>query len=182
MSLDCNVPDPEGHVRYGGDCVCGAVYTYNGIPEPGQFDPFCPDHGDPEYAATLREVRSCDCPMAPHHRWNCPLTPAFAQTIRDLDCNPWTVVRPRDVQPIPQLEVWRRQREKRAAQFNFVVASAINACVDALSYLWAGPVTDTTAVDDAWELAHAAGHAAHPNTVAALFGAATELDYYQEAL
>lgn len=35
---------------------------------------------------------ACDCPLDPHHRWNCPLTPIWAQTMRDLDCNPWTVV------------------------------------------------------------------------------------------
>ena len=35
----------------------------------------------------------CDCPMNPHHRWNCALTPIWAQTIRDQDCNPWTVTR-----------------------------------------------------------------------------------------
>ena len=48
---------------------------------------------------------ACDCPQHPsgtrrrdgqpprqHHRWNCPLTPIWAQTMRDLDCNPWTVV------------------------------------------------------------------------------------------
>jgi hypothetical protein len=33
----------------------------------------------------------CDCPMDPYHRWNCALTPIWAQTIRDQDCNPWTV-------------------------------------------------------------------------------------------
>lgn len=42
-----HVPDPEGFVRYGGDCICGAIYTYAGVAEPGQFDPFCPDHGNP---------------------------------------------------------------------------------------------------------------------------------------
>lgn len=36
----------------------------------------------------------CDCPLDPHHRWNCPLTPIWAQTIRGLDCNPWKVFRP----------------------------------------------------------------------------------------
>lgn len=35
---------------------------------------------------------SCDCPMDPYHRWNCPLTPLWAQTMRDLDVNPWTVM------------------------------------------------------------------------------------------
>ena len=48
--------DPEGFTRYGGDCICGAVYTYAGHAEPGQFDPFCPDHGDPEYVATLQPI------------------------------------------------------------------------------------------------------------------------------
>lgn len=39
-----------------------------------------------------REIApDCDCPMDPHHRWNCTLTPIYAQTIRDLDVNPWTV-------------------------------------------------------------------------------------------
>lgn len=37
--------------------------------------------GDPQPA--------CDCPLDPHHRWNCALTPIWAQTIRDLDVNPW---------------------------------------------------------------------------------------------
>ena len=45
-----------------------------------------------------REIRAlvvpphCDCPLDPHHRWNCALTPVRAQTIRELDTNPWTVV------------------------------------------------------------------------------------------
>ena len=34
----------------------------------------------------------CDCPLTPYHRWNCHLTPIWAQTMRDLDCNPWTVL------------------------------------------------------------------------------------------
>lgn len=33
---------------------------------------------------------TCDCPMNPYHRWNCALTPIWADTMRDLDCNPWT--------------------------------------------------------------------------------------------
>lgn len=45
--------------------------------------------GDPE--------PPCDCPMNPFHRWNCSRTPIWAQTIRDLDLNPWTVIRPRDL-------------------------------------------------------------------------------------
>ena len=52
--------DPEGFTRYGGNCVCGAVYTYSGVPEPGQFDPFCPDHGDPEYVKTLAVAEGAD--------------------------------------------------------------------------------------------------------------------------
>ena len=48
----------------------------------------------------------CDCPLTPsgtrpprppYHRWNCSLTPTWAQTMRDLDVNPWTVIRPRDL-------------------------------------------------------------------------------------
>lgn len=42
-------------------------------------------------------AHGCDCPLDPYHRWNCPLTPTWAQTMRDLDCNPWTVIRPRDL-------------------------------------------------------------------------------------
>lgn len=41
------------------------------------------------------EQRLCDCPRDSHdshHRWNCPATPVWAQTIRDLDTNPWTVI------------------------------------------------------------------------------------------
>ncbi len=34
---------------------------------------------------------SCDCEMMPYHRWSCDLTPIWAQTMRDLDTNPWTV-------------------------------------------------------------------------------------------
>jgi hypothetical protein len=36
----------------------------------------------------------CDCPQDPHHRWNCTLTPVWAQTMRDLNVNPWTVIKP----------------------------------------------------------------------------------------
>ncbi len=43
-----------------------------------------------------RQVRPlyvpCGCPLDPHHRWNCPATPIWAQTMRDLDTNPWTVL------------------------------------------------------------------------------------------
>ena len=43
----------------------------------------------------LAEVRNdeCDCDPASYHHWNCRATPIWAQTIRDLDTNPWTVVR-----------------------------------------------------------------------------------------
>ena len=41
----------------------------------------------------LLEQRLCDCDRNPHHRWNCTATPIWAQTIRDLDTNPWTVLR-----------------------------------------------------------------------------------------
>lgn len=48
------------------------------------------------YAAGVRDVLTpaplCDCPMDPYHRWNCPATPIWSQTIRDLDTNPWTVL------------------------------------------------------------------------------------------
>lgn len=39
-----------------------------------------------------RKGLQCDCPMDPYHRWNCAATPIWAQTIRELDTNPWTVI------------------------------------------------------------------------------------------
>lgn len=42
--------------------------------------------------AAIRPEPTCDCPLDPHHRWNCHLTPIWAQTIRDLGMNPWTIV------------------------------------------------------------------------------------------
>jgi hypothetical protein len=58
------------------------------------YDAVLPGLGD-----VLREVWPvvraacipCDCAMDPYHRWNCPWTPIWAQTVRDLDVNPWTV-------------------------------------------------------------------------------------------
>lgn len=32
--------------------------------------------------------RECDCDPAAYHRWNCALTPIWAQTIRELHMNP----------------------------------------------------------------------------------------------
>lgn len=46
---------------------------------------------------SVRPKPTCDCPMDPYHRWNCALTPIWAQTIRDLDTNPWTVIKPWDL-------------------------------------------------------------------------------------
>lgn len=57
------------------------------------YDAILPGLGD-VFRHTWQIVRpqpTCDCPMDPHHRWNCALTPIWAQTIRDLGCNPWTV-------------------------------------------------------------------------------------------
>lgn len=34
----------------------------------------------------------CDCDPAAFHRWNCHTTSIWAQVIRDLDVNPWTVM------------------------------------------------------------------------------------------
>lgn len=48
--------DPEGFAWFGGDCICGLVYTYGGVPEPGQFDPDCPQHGDTD-EQTLRHLQ-----------------------------------------------------------------------------------------------------------------------------
>jgi hypothetical protein len=36
----------------------------------------------------------CDCDPLQYHRWNCAATPIWAQTMGDLDINPWTVCRP----------------------------------------------------------------------------------------
>ena len=36
--------DPEGFVSGGAECICGPLYTYAGITEPGQFHPDCPHH------------------------------------------------------------------------------------------------------------------------------------------
>lgn len=60
--------------------------------------------GDPLSSQPVPQwAEDCDCPhigaadgMRVRHRWNCTLTPIWAQTMRDLDCNPWTVIRPRD--------------------------------------------------------------------------------------
>jgi DNA-directed RNA polymerase subunit RPC12/RpoP len=59
------------------------------------YDSILPGLGDALRAvwADVRPAPSCDCPMDPYHRWNCALTPIWAQTMRDLDINPWTVVR-----------------------------------------------------------------------------------------
>jgi hypothetical protein len=52
--------------------------------------------GDLLRSTWRRDIRPiltpCDCPLDPYHRWNCPLTPIWAQTMRDLDTNPWTTV------------------------------------------------------------------------------------------
>lgn len=42
--------------------------------------------------AAVRPQPSCDCPMDPHHRWNCELTPVWAQLMRESDFNPWTAL------------------------------------------------------------------------------------------
>lgn len=39
---------------------------------------------DALYRLTGQRRPECDCPLDPHHRWNCALTPIWAQTIRDL--------------------------------------------------------------------------------------------------
>lgn len=45
-----------------------------------------------DYWKAVRPQPTCDCPLDPYHRWNCALTPIWAQTMRDLDINPWTVI------------------------------------------------------------------------------------------
>ena len=63
------------------------------------YDAILPGLGDVlrDIWPSVRPQPTCDCPMDPYHRWNCDLTPIWAQTIRDLDCNPWTVIRPNDL-------------------------------------------------------------------------------------
>lgn len=69
-----------------------------------------PPGPDPLTASNWWQWRDpCDCPDTTFgrnpHRWNCHLTPTWAQTIRDLDCNPWAVIRPRDLaSPCPTEE------------------------------------------------------------------------------
>lgn len=40
--------DPEGFAKGPAGCICGPLYTYGGLAEPGQFHPHCPIHGDEE--------------------------------------------------------------------------------------------------------------------------------------
>ena len=56
--------------------------------------PFAPQEANQTAIQAIPESEPprCDCLVDPYHRWNCPLTPAWAQTIRALDCNPWTVL------------------------------------------------------------------------------------------
>lgn len=59
------------------------------------YDTIIPGLGDALRTvwADIRPTPTCDCPLNPHHDWNCSTTPIWAQTIRDLDVNPWTVTR-----------------------------------------------------------------------------------------
>lgn len=64
------------------------------------YDAFMPDLG---LGDILRDLfrnalaaiapPACDCDLNAYHRWNCALTPLWAQTMRDLDTNPWTATR-----------------------------------------------------------------------------------------
>ena len=65
--------------------------------------------GDAVRAAwySIRPRPTCDCPMDPHHRWNCELTPVWAQLMRESDFNPWTALwMPLSERDFPTL--WRR--------------------------------------------------------------------------
>lgn len=68
------------------------VTCYTWVPPIDAFDPSAP---------WWQWRTPCDCPDTNFgrnpHRWNCDLTPVWAQTIRALNVNPWTVVRPRDL-------------------------------------------------------------------------------------
>lgn len=63
--------------------------TYDGM--NGIFGPL----GD-VYRELWRDLRpqpTCRCrALTGYHDWNCELTPLWAQTIRDLDTNPWTAL------------------------------------------------------------------------------------------
>lgn len=54
------------------------------------YDAILPTLGDVlrDIWPQVRPLPTCDCEL-PHHRWNCHLTPIWAQTIRELDTNPW---------------------------------------------------------------------------------------------
>jgi hypothetical protein len=123
--------------------------------------------------------RHCDCDPMSHHRWNCHLTPEWAQTIRDLDTNPWTVITDA-IQPIPQIEAWRRTREARAAALDWTIAMGIAVVADTLcTIIGIDPiVTDLGAVEAARQRAADTAHAAHPLTLAGEWDTATEVDYY----
>lgn len=49
------------------------------------YDAIVPTLGDVlrNVWADVRPESTCDCPLDPHHRWNCALTPIWAQTIRE---------------------------------------------------------------------------------------------------
>lgn len=36
-----------------------------------------------------RRWASCDCPLTPHHRWNCTLTPIWHAYAIEVGANPW---------------------------------------------------------------------------------------------
>ena len=71
------------------------------------YDAMLPGLGDilRDTWQAVRPQPTCDCPKRPSgtrrrdgqpprnpHRWNCTLTPIWAQTIRELDTSPWTVI------------------------------------------------------------------------------------------
>lgn len=127
----------------------------------------------------------CDCPDTSFgrnpHRWNCPLTPDWAYTMRRHDINPWTVVT-NAVQPIPQLEVWRREREAREALIGYDIAASVAACLGMLAYmLGLGDLPDIAGAEAAaLARSNQAALAVHPYSLAAEFGAHTETDYYRQ--
>ncbi len=97
-----SVTCPVRCVRYQGhsgphECVCQWGGVTNALEDAFE------DLAD-RARATLKAAISiaknsyCDCPLDPHHRWNCALTPVWAQTMRDLNVNPWTVIKPYEMQ------------------------------------------------------------------------------------
>lgn len=110
----------------------------------------------------------CDCPGTTFgrnpHRWSCPLTPAWRNTVLETFLDPtnsWALP------PIPQIEAWQRTREARSALLSYIIALGTSSGAALLG------------LSEPELMRHATLH--HPLTLTADWGTATEADYYQEA-